>query len=354
LRADHTGFLIASRMKKRAWSIREAAASDVEAINQLFVDTMGMHRSLEHDRWKFWQNPFGRPYILVAEDEGKLVGHYALWPTPLRLGRESVQGAQSLDTMTHPAYQGQGMFPALASACYETASAHGCEAMYGFPNTNSYAGFVRRLNWDHVCDVKAYTRLLHPWGSPRFSGFQAVAAEVAARILPRGSDRGFEFRLGIPESDALDALLSASQADATSCRVNKTREWYRWRFSEASGKRYEWVGAYKGANLVGLAIWGMDILVPYPRALFSELLWAGPGAAEALVHAVVTRCRDAGMHILSAVTNVDAAIKAMRRSGFLRHTKVPFIVRGLTTRNLGGNIHDENSWLIFGADLDTF
>lgn len=338
----------------RSWTVREATSTDIGKINDLFVATMGMERSLTHDQWKFWDNPFGAPYIVVAEVGDKLVGQYALWPTPLRLGLEEVRGAQSLDTMTHPGYQGQGMFIVLANACFEVAMGRGCEALYGFPNENSYRGFVRRLNWDHSGNVRAFTRLIAPGKHPRFAGAKGAIADVLANALPSGSRAGVEFRYERPTDEAIEAILASSRKEKEACRVDRTSAWYRWRFAEPSGRSYEWISAYRSQTLVGWAIWGRDILVPYPRALLSDLIASDATAEVALVSAVITRTRANHMTIVSAMTNSPSTGRALRRCGFYNHTAVPMIVRGLTSRTMGGNIHDHPSWQVFGADLDTF
>lgn len=57
--------------------------------------------------------------------------------------------AQSGDTMTHPAHGGKGLFTTLAKMTYELAKQEGIQFIFGFPNENSYPGFVKRLNWTH-------------------------------------------------------------------------------------------------------------------------------------------------------------------------------------------------------------
>ena len=43
-----------------------------------------------------------------------------------------------MDTMTHPDYQGQGVFTKLAKACYDITAIDGYRVLYGFPNPYSY------------------------------------------------------------------------------------------------------------------------------------------------------------------------------------------------------------------------
>ncbi len=96
-------------------------------------------------------------------DGDRAAGFYTAWPVRLRLGKETVLGAQSMDTMTHPDYRGRGLFIKLAQACYDLAASKGYEVFYGFPNQNSYSGFIRRLNWDHTGDITHWLRPIRPY-----------------------------------------------------------------------------------------------------------------------------------------------------------------------------------------------
>lgn len=341
-------------MAKRAWTTREATAADVEQINTLFVETMAMKRSLDHDRWKFWENPFGEPSVMLAVDGDRVVGQYALWPTPLRFGADEIKGAQSLDTMTHPDYQGQGMFTVLANACFELAQSRGCEVLYGFPNANSYHGFVKRLNWDHTGDVPLYSRLLRPSRHPRFSGALGVVMDAVASALPMRSASDIEIRVGRPTDEQIAALLEARRAERDICRVSRTPEWYAWRFDDRSGRGYEWNSVYRGGTLAGWSVWGRDILTSFPRGMLADVVGVDSDATVAAVAASTAAAKRAGMSLMSAAASDPAVGRALNRCGYLRNNRIALIVRGLTTRTLPANCHDHSAWRIFGADLDTF
>lgn len=341
-------------MTRRAWTVREATAADAEQINRLFVETMQMTRSLDHDRWKFWENPFGDPHVIVAVDGDRIVGQYALWPTPLRLGTSDIKGAQSLDTMTHPDYQGQGMFTVLANACFEVAQSRGCEVLYGFPNANSFHGFVKRLNWDHTGDVPLYSRFLRPSRHPRFRGALGIAMDGVASVVPLRLPTGLEVRAERPSNDQIATLLETNRAKRDVCRVARAPDWYDWRFAVRSGRRYEWHCVYRGSALVGWSIWGRDILTDFPRGLLADVVGVDAEAESAAIVASTSAARRAGMSLIAAVGSEPQTAAALRRNGYLRHNRIALIVRGLTTRTLPANYHDHSAWQIFGADLDTF
>jgi hypothetical protein len=58
--------------------------------------------------------------------------------------------------MTHPNHQGKGLFTKLAKLTYDLAKEEGIEFIFGFPNKNSYPGFIKKLNWVHYNDIVNY------------------------------------------------------------------------------------------------------------------------------------------------------------------------------------------------------
>lgn len=336
----------------RTWTVREANRDDDAGLAELFRAAFQFERGDEHYRWKFIDNPDGPPVIAVAEDAGRLVGQYALWPTQLRLGSVVVLGAQSLDTMTHPDYRGQGIFAALAEQCMKYAAVKGIAALYGFPNENSYPGFVRKLDWDCTGTIPLWVRPLRPSAHHRIPRWVGPLADLGAKFLPNGRTRSFRVDDVLPDSSAIDALLEEWRTLAGRCRVERTADRYLWRFSPASGMQYRWACAYEGDRLAALAVWGVDIR--NGNAVLAEVIGRLPDAIEAVVSTVVRQAKQNNCSIMRAASSVMQVRHALKRTGFIQFGNLPLIVRKLTTETLGANVHTHELWDIFGADLDTF
>lgn len=82
--------------------------------------------------------------------------YYGVFPSRLTYQGKDLIAAQSGDTMTHPDHRGKGLFISLAKKTYELANELGVEFIYGFPNDNSYPGFVKKLDWKHYSNVNHY------------------------------------------------------------------------------------------------------------------------------------------------------------------------------------------------------
>jgi len=91
----------------------------------------------------------GISYIgyLAFDTENKPAGYYGVFPMMAEIDGAKILCAQSGDTMTHPNHQGNGLFITLAKLTFELAAKEGVKFVFGFPNNNSYPGFVKKLNW---------------------------------------------------------------------------------------------------------------------------------------------------------------------------------------------------------------
>ncbi len=344
-------------MSEANWSMRAMEAGDLDLIRALYAAVWGYNRPRDYDHWRYFTAPEGICPAMLAMDGERAVGFYTAWPVRLRLGDEVVPGIQSMDTMTHPDYQGQGMFVKLANACYELAVSRGFEVIYGFPNPLSYPGFVRRLNLDHSGDIAHWTRPIRPSAHPRVPGALGPLADAAAALWPRGSAGGLEIRSGRPEPAALGALLGDWCAEPGLCRIVRTPQWLDWRYAPEAGHDYEWVCAHEGDTPVAAGVWGMRGAAwgeaADGRAHLVELLGGHRRGVEAILAAVIGRARRRRAWILETLCNVAPVVAALRRAGFVRHRMAPFIVRALTARTLGANVHTHASWRIMGGDVDT-
>ncbi len=174
-------------MPEPVWTTRAYEPGDEAGILALrrvtFGDIDQARLTPEVWRWQFADNPAGCAYIRLADHGGTIVGQYAAIPTRFRVGADRGGNrtfAMSCDTMTHPAYQRQGMFVRLAQELYEDiATRLGVTTVWGFPNPASYPGFRGKLAW---FDVHEFPTFVKPLQSSRvlarYLGSRALANAV--------------------------------------------------------------------------------------------------------------------------------------------------------------------------------
>lgn len=111
--------------------------------------------SCDYLDWLYRCNPDGQVVGFDARDGDLLVAHYVCIPACAQVGGEVVKVLLSLNTATHPDYQGKGLFTQLAERTYSTGVALGYDCIYGVANANSTPGFIRKLKFQLVGRLQA-------------------------------------------------------------------------------------------------------------------------------------------------------------------------------------------------------
>jgi GNAT superfamily N-acetyltransferase len=106
-------------------------------------------------QWLYLDNPDGRAVGYDAWDGDVLAAHYVCVPARAWVEGLEVPVLLSLNTATHPDYQGKGLFTKLAGMSYEAGAAQGFDGVYGVANANSTPGFVRKLGFQLVRPLEA-------------------------------------------------------------------------------------------------------------------------------------------------------------------------------------------------------
>jgi GNAT superfamily N-acetyltransferase len=344
-------------MREHTWRVREAGPGDLDLIRELYRAVRGSNRPEVYDRWRYHASPLGPAPGTLALEGGRAVGFYTLWSTPLGIGPANVAGAQSMDTMTHPDFRGQGVFVALARACFEVAAARGVQLLYGFPNRESFPGFVRRLQWTHAGDIPHWIRPIRPSCHPRLPTPLGLLANAVAALWPTGRTDDFDINSS-PADPARLAALADGNGAAGMCRIERAPAWLAWRYARDAAQGYESVTAVRDGTIRAIAVWGMQDASwgagRDGRAHLVELCGNDPAAREAALAHVIARAHIRGAWLLETVTNAPEAIRTLRRAGFVAHRGAPLIVRALGTATFTPDPFKAGNWRINGGDLDTF
>lgn len=111
--------------------------------------------TVENLDWLYRKNPDGAVIGFDAWHEDRLAAHYVCVPALVSVGGKEVKAMLSLNTATHPEFQGKGLFTKLAQLTYGAASAAGIDCVFGVANANSTGGFVRKLGFQLVQPLEA-------------------------------------------------------------------------------------------------------------------------------------------------------------------------------------------------------
>lgn len=131
---------------------------------RLFMDAFGADEKFtpEYLTWQYTANPHGRVIGFDAYLGEELAAHYVVIPRRYRSGCHDMLAALSLNTATHPAHQGKGLFVKLATATYEAAANLGVKFVVGAANANSVGGFTKRLGFQSRGQIRLQLALRAP------------------------------------------------------------------------------------------------------------------------------------------------------------------------------------------------
>lgn len=109
----------------------------------------------EYIAWLYVQNPDGNAFGFDAWEGDVLAAHYVCIPAQARIDGRPARVLLSLNTATHPDFQGKGLFTKLAAMTFDAAASAGFEGVYGVANANSTPGFIRKLGFQLVRPLEA-------------------------------------------------------------------------------------------------------------------------------------------------------------------------------------------------------
>lgn len=132
--------------------------------------------SAEYLHWLYALNPMGNVVGFDAWEDDELAAHYVCIPAHAEINGVPRRLLLSLNTATHPGFQGKGLFTRLAEATYGYATESGFDGVYGVANANSTPGFVRKLGFELVSplDAKIGVGRLDRVARPEAVGFRRL------------------------------------------------------------------------------------------------------------------------------------------------------------------------------------
>jgi len=250
------------------WFSRDFREGDEDNLRKLHKLVFDTQISIERWKWRYKENPAGQSIIVVAESNQRIVGQYALVPLIMRIENTLCVGSQSLDTMVHPDYRGQGIFVSLAEKAYKVAEEKGIRFIYGFPNGNSHYGITTKLGWRDIYDgiplwIKPINleslikkRFLHNYLIAKMG---SSASKLILWLLNNKYSRIQENTAVcvIREISSFDNRFDAHYQAASkeySIMVVRDERYLNWRYLRKPGERYTTFVAERGERLLGYIV----------------------------------------------------------------------------------------------------
>ena len=136
--------------------IRNSIPEDIPAIVALLQLSLGENLIKKSENtWNFKHvvNPFGVSHVLLAYENDILVGVRAFMKWQWQLGNEVWTAYRAVDTVTHPDYQGKGVFKKLTLQALDDIQEEGDTFVFNTPNENSRPGYLK-MGWQIIDSIE--------------------------------------------------------------------------------------------------------------------------------------------------------------------------------------------------------
>jgi GNAT superfamily N-acetyltransferase len=166
--------------------IRPAAPADVPAIIRLLRDSLGESTTRKSEnlwQWKHEQNPFGGSDVLLAEEGDKLIGVRAFMKWEWQWKGQILKAVRAVDTATHPAHQGKGIFKKLTMHQVDLCKQQGVDFVFNTPNEQSRPGYLK-MGWAEQGRMPLKFHLHAPWSFAMAMVMGRGAASGAGDAMP--------------------------------------------------------------------------------------------------------------------------------------------------------------------------
>jgi GNAT superfamily N-acetyltransferase len=204
--------------------------------------------------WFYEHNPVRPASVLLAEEDGRVVGSAAISFQRMAIGGDEVEVGTAVHLATDPAFERRGIFSTLQAANEERARELGVRLLLTVPTPASAAPLVQRLGWTRLPSLRVWARVRALRSRPRAARVERFDRQVTTRHL-RGPARG----VGVVRDAA----------------------WLNWRFADSpraysllAGNGYAVVGR-RGRAAVVAAVEG-PLLADAAAAAGSALVLAAP------------------------------------------------------------------------------
>jgi GNAT superfamily N-acetyltransferase/ribosomal protein S18 acetylase RimI-like enzyme len=355
--------------------MRPYREGDEQDIRDLFELVFDKPLSLERWLWQYRDNGTDTFIITLAEGEGgELAGQYALRPTRMKIGDKTRLGTLSLDTMVHPDYRRQGMFTKTAKHAYQTAKQLEVPLTYGFPNQNSYHGFVHRLEWVDLCGrLPVFVRILKLENVLSKRIDSKLVRSVVKFLGDISLGLFYRFRRGgdlppghkLTEVSSLDERVDRLWEEAAADHeilVVRDQSYLNWRFVENPTESYTIFICEQGQEVAGYVVLKCEEKFGLRIGFIVDIL-VRPGARDVstgLVSEAVKYFQENQMDLVSClVLEHTVQAESLKRNGFVVVPQGFFPqelylgVRSHTDEYAEEFIMNSENWFITWADHDT-
>jgi GNAT superfamily N-acetyltransferase len=238
-------------------------SQDKEQLLDLFRASFGHSMPAELWDWKYIENPLAPPdpEVVVALDNGRIVGARPFRPVALWLGNKTARAALGSDVMVHPEHQRKGITTRMYQFGMEYLKENGYALHYGIANEKSH---MLGLKQGHKT-IATRESIFRPINPQKLFSHRLENKVVGTGVgflydnllnikprdvfQPRASFGVKVFDQFNDELEEIDTLRDQSLIELV-----RSESYLRYRFDRRPGRDYRYIVAQKDETLWGYAV----------------------------------------------------------------------------------------------------
>ena len=343
--------------------IRKYREGDEKQIIPLLKHTfeLPMFDDDKYWNWMHKNNPTNPIKIWVAEDDGKIIGHYAVMPVSMKIDSELQIGTLSLNTAVHPDYQGQGIFPTLARQTYNESAKEGILITYGYPNERTYPIFIKKLDWFKIpslpmlfmpLDLKRLlVRKIHNrYVVEVLKGFGLLFLKIFFREKRHDTSEKIDVVKVSSFDDRFDEFWNEASKGYKIITV-RDKTYLTWRYLDNPNYNYRTYLAEKEGKILGYIVLKLTVMDKYSKSAMIVDLLTLPDRKDvtySLISKAIEYFREEGADVVTCYMQNEYYYRLLKKIGFIP------IPPKITNRNLCARINRTDNKMVFANSKNWF
>lgn len=349
------------------WSVSEYTKENLSGIIDITMENYGDIEISNKDflQWQYFNNPAGKALIKLAKsDDNEVVGQYVIIPMKIKVNEEIVDSTLSLNTLTRKDYRGKGIFTKLADAVYKKCEEDKLEFTYGFPNPNSYPGFVKKLGFT---DLGSLPLMVYPLNIEKlllkrfnsnllsklggiFNGIFNICIKNDECIQIKEIDGDLrDFDMFWDEIKGKYKVIGVRNSD-----------YIKWRYKDIPMREYHIIGAYKNKKLVAYVVLRKSEIEKFKCGMIVDFMIKDGDmlAGRKIISEAIAKFTNDGMELVGCLMGKNTEeYKILKKSKFLRCPQFlepqPFkVIYRNHSNNTRKELEDINNWFLTMGDYD--
>lgn len=350
------------------WKARAYEDKDFDDLIELEKDNYGdiCISNKEYLKWEYYSNPCGKALIQLAVDinNNNLAGEYVVIPRKIKVQEKELISTLSLNTLTKKEYRGQGVFTGLAEAVYKDCKNQDLAFTYGFPNQNSYPGFVKKLSFKELGQVPL---LLKPLDYKVL--IEKKVNNLLSKFVPKfNSYKKYKYinsKYKLYDIDAtnvkdIDVLWNKIKNNYKVLGVRDS-QFIKWRYIDIPLREYKIIAVKKADDILGYIIGNVKDVDGICSGMIVDFVFDhnSPEIGKILLHEMMRYFKNKDVHLAGALMMENSdEYRILKENGFYRCPKrfkpqqFPVIYRAHTVEGESECLNEFQNWFLTMGDYD--